>query len=66
MNPVPTPAFTASIHRASLNRLAGEREMLTRQLDFHRATLLHKLEGLDDVQLRRQMTGSGLRASWGW
>jgi hypothetical protein len=51
MNPVPTPAFTASIHRASLNRLAGEREVLTRQLDFHRATLLHKLEGLDDVQL---------------
>ncbi|MEQ7127664.1 DinB family protein [Actinopolymorpha sp. B11F2] len=60
MNPVPTPLFTASIERASPNRLAGEREMLTGQLDYHRATLLHKLEGLDDEQLRRQMTRSGL------
>ncbi|MEQ7129332.1 DinB family protein [Actinopolymorpha sp. B11F2] len=34
--------------------------MLTGQLDYHRATLLHKLEGLDDEQLRRQMTRSGL------
>jgi uncharacterized damage-inducible protein DinB len=60
MNPVPTPPFTAPVERASPNRLAGEREMLTGQLDFHRATLLYKLEGLDDVQLRRQMTRSGL------
>jgi uncharacterized damage-inducible protein DinB len=60
MNPVPTLPFTAPVERASPNRLAGEREMLTGQLDFHRATLLYKLEGLDDVQLRRQMTRSGL------
>jgi uncharacterized damage-inducible protein DinB len=60
MNPVPTPPFTASIERASPNRVAGEREMLTGQLDYHRATLLHKLDGLDAVQLRRQMTRSGL------
>lgn len=40
--------------------MAGEREALTQQLDFHRATLLMKLDGLDDEQLRRQGTASGL------
>jgi uncharacterized damage-inducible protein DinB len=53
-------SFTSPIERATLNRLAGERETLTGQLDYHRATLLHKLEGLDDEQLRRPMTTSGL------
>jgi uncharacterized damage-inducible protein DinB len=52
--------FTAPVERAKPNRLAGELETLTGQLDFHRATLLHKLAGLDDEQLRRPMTGSGL------
>ena len=33
---------------------------MTQQLDFQRATLLRKLEGLDDEQLRRPMTRSGL------
>jgi uncharacterized damage-inducible protein DinB len=42
------------------NRLADEREALTQQLDFHRATLLRKLDGLDDESLRRPMTPSGL------
>src|SRR5262249_49948879 len=37
-----------------------ERETLVSQLDFHRATVLHKLAGLDDEQLRRPMTASGL------
>ena len=37
----------------------GEREMLAGFLDFHRATLLWKLEGLDDEQLRRAMVPSG-------
>jgi uncharacterized damage-inducible protein DinB len=37
----------------------GEREMLAGFLDFHRATLLWKLEGLDDEQLRRPMVPSG-------
>jgi uncharacterized damage-inducible protein DinB len=60
MKPVSTPPFISPIERASPNRLAGERETLTTQLDFHRATLLHKLEGLDDQQLRRQVTESGL------
>jgi Protein of unknown function (DUF664) len=42
------------------NRLAGERDALTQQLDFHRATLLSKLEGLDDESLRQPMTASGV------
>ena len=37
----------------------GEREMLAGFLDFQRATLLWKLEGLDDEQLRRAMVPSG-------
>jgi hypothetical protein len=39
--------------------VGGEREMLAGFLDFHRATLLWKLEGLDDEQLRRAMVPSG-------
>lgn len=42
------------------NRLADERDSLTQQLEFHRATLLRKLEGLDDELLRQPMTASGL------
>ncbi len=38
--------------------VGGEREMLSGFLDFHRATLLWKLEGLDDEQLRRAMVPS--------
>ena len=49
-----------SLARTSPNRLADERETLVSQLDFHRATVLHKLAGLDDEQLRRPMTASGL------
>ncbi|KUJ67714.1 Mini-circle protein [Streptomyces albus subsp. albus] len=33
---------------------AGEREMLRAFLDYHRATLAMKCDGLDDEQLRRQ------------
>jgi uncharacterized damage-inducible protein DinB len=40
---------------------AGEREMLTGWLDYHRATLLWKCEGLTDDQLReRAVPPSGL------
>jgi uncharacterized damage-inducible protein DinB len=40
---------------------AGEREMLTGWLDYHRATLLWKCEGLTDAQLReRAVPPSGL------
>jgi uncharacterized damage-inducible protein DinB len=35
-------------------RTAGEREMLDSWLDFHRATLAWKCEGLTDEQLREQ------------
>jgi uncharacterized damage-inducible protein DinB len=38
---------------------AGEADTLQGFLDFHRATLLWKLEGLDDEQLRRPMVPSG-------
>jgi uncharacterized damage-inducible protein DinB len=39
--------------------VAGEAETLEGFLDFQRATLLWKLEGLDDEQLRRGMVPSG-------
>jgi uncharacterized damage-inducible protein DinB len=52
--------FTSPVDRATPDRLTGERDALTQQLDFHRATLLHKLDGLDDEQLRQPMTASGL------
>ena len=39
--------------------VGGEREILAGFLDFQRATLLWKLEGLDDQQLRRAMVASG-------
>jgi uncharacterized damage-inducible protein DinB len=39
--------------------VGGEAETLTGFLDFQRATLLWKLEGLDDEQLRRAMVPSG-------
>ncbi|MDQ3766824.1 MAG: DinB family protein [Actinomycetota bacterium] len=41
-------------------KVVGEREALVGWLDYHRATLLTKLEGLDDEQLRRPMVPSGL------
>ncbi|GAA1550167.1 DinB family protein [Kribbella hippodromi] len=52
--------FSSPLHRVAPNRMADERDALTQQLDFHRATLLQKLEGLDDENLRRPMTASGL------
>ena len=39
--------------------LGGEAETLAGFLDFHRATLLWKVDGLDDEQLRRPMVPSG-------
>jgi uncharacterized damage-inducible protein DinB len=39
--------------------VGSEAETLRGFLDFHRATLLWKLEGLDDEQLRRAMVPSG-------
>lgn len=40
--------------RAELDRTAGEREMLTRMLDWYRATLLGKIDGLSDAQARER------------
>ncbi|MGZ4104984.1 MAG: DinB family protein [Actinomycetota bacterium] len=39
---------------------ADERRALGQWLDFHRATLLEKIKGLGDEQLRRTMVPSGL------
>ena len=52
--------FRSPVERVLPNRLAGERDALTQQLDFHRATLVSKLDGLDDASLRRPMTASGV------
>ncbi|SBT42224.1 DinB family protein [Micromonospora auratinigra] len=52
--------FRSPVDRALPDLLADERGALTQQLDFHRATLLHKLDGLDEADLRRPMTPSGL------
>src|SRR5260370_23177692 len=47
--------------RAEPATTAGEREMLTGWLDYHRATLAWKCEGLTDEQLReRSVPPSGL------
>ncbi len=46
--------------RSRPSRVVDEREALTGWLDYHRATLLTKLEGLDDEKLRRPMVPSGL------
>ncbi|MCX4694574.1 DinB family protein [Streptomyces sp. NBC_01408] len=40
-------------HRTEPSTTADEREMLEGWLDYHRATLAWKCEGLDDEQLRR-------------
>ncbi|MEV4940900.1 DinB family protein [Streptomyces zaomyceticus] len=42
----------ASVPRVDPSTTSGEREALEQWLDFHRATLARKCEGLDDAQLR--------------
>lgn len=51
---VNAPEFPAAAGRQDPPFVADEREMLDAWLDFHRATLLYKCEGLDDEQLRRR------------
>ncbi|MDQ4094776.1 MAG: DinB family protein [Actinomycetota bacterium] len=54
-------AFRANVEREMPRFDEGrDLESLTAWLDFHRATLLMKLDGLDDEQLRRVMVPSGL------
>ncbi|MER5310599.1 DinB family protein [Streptomyces sp. NPDC002773] len=43
---------TESVRRVDPSTTSGEREALEQWLDFHRATLARKCEGLDDAQLR--------------
>lgn len=52
--------FATPVRRAGPPHAAAEREALAAWLDFHRATLLLKLDGLDDEQLRRPMVPSGV------
>jgi hypothetical protein len=40
--------------------IGSERELLTAFLDYHRQTVLLKVEGVSDTDLRRMMTSSGL------
>jgi len=47
-----TAERTASTPRTDPGTLTGERAALEEWLDFHRATLAMKCEGLDDAQLR--------------
>ncbi|WP_275465906.1 DinB family protein [Streptomyces noursei] len=47
-----------TIERLDPPRRAGERETLRAYLDFHRATLARKIEGLTDEQLRRRAVPS--------
>ena len=52
--------FSSAVQRRDPPFREPEREALASWLDFHRATLLTKLEGLDDEQVRRRMVPSGL------
>jgi len=52
--------FTAPMSRVEPTYHAEERPALAEWLDYHRATLLQKLDGLDDEQLRREMVPSRL------
>ncbi|AJF64019.1 DinB family protein [Streptomyces vietnamensis] len=47
-----TTEHTESVPRVDPSTTSGEREALEQWLDFHRATLAMKCEGLDDAQLR--------------
>ncbi len=45
--------------------VGGEKESLLAAIERHRDAILWKIDGLDDEQLRRSMTPSGLsRSAW--
>lgn len=52
--------FRVRVERVLPGRVVGEREALGQQLEFQRATLVGKLDGLEDEALRRPMTASGV------
>jgi uncharacterized damage-inducible protein DinB len=47
------------VERLDPPRAAGEKETLTAWMDYHRATLLNKIDGVSDDDLRRPMVPSG-------
>jgi uncharacterized damage-inducible protein DinB len=51
--------FDSPVQRPDPPAVAAERTALSAWLDFHRATLIMKLDGLDDEQLRRSLVPSG-------
>ncbi len=51
---------TTPINRVDSPLAAPERTMLTAFLDYHRATLLWKVDGVGDADLRRPLTPSGM------
>ena len=46
------------VERVDVPYEGNERDLLNAMLDYHRATILMKIEGLDDEQLRRVMVPS--------
>jgi hypothetical protein len=56
----PTSTFSSPVERVSAALDDAEWDALNSWLDYHRATLLWKLDGLDDEQLRRPMVPSKL------
>jgi len=52
--------FKNPVERAWPPFVAAERAAIAGQLEFHRATILIKLDGLEDEQARRVMVPSGL------
>jgi uncharacterized damage-inducible protein DinB len=52
--------FTSPVERLKAPHTSGEGEMLAGYLDFGRATILHKMNGLEDADLRRPIGPGGL------
>ena len=52
--------FTSPVDRVDAPHLGDERAMLAGYLDFGRATILRKMEGLDEPDLRRSFGPGGL------
>ena len=52
--------FTSPVERTEAPGTGDEREQLNAYLDFQRATILRKLDGLGDADLRRAVAPSGL------
>jgi len=53
------PVHTRAMTRSEPSFTAGEKDMLCGWMDFHRATIVMKLDGLDDAEMRRTVVSSG-------